>query len=191
MLNFQLLPFPELRTPRLLLRRIVAADAPALFALRTDAQVLTYLDRDPETALSEIEAFIGRLDEALTTNSGINWAVTRVGEEAQLVGTCGLWRLIPEHHRAEIGYMLLPSAWGAGLMAEAVEAVCRYGFEQLHLHSIEANVNPHNAASIRLLERLGFVREAYFRENYYCRGQFLDSAIYSLLASGLPASGPR
>ncbi|GAB3837086.1 GNAT family N-acetyltransferase [Hymenobacter jeollabukensis] len=182
MLDLQLLPLAELRTPRLVLRRITPADAPALFALRTDAQVLTYLDREPENSLADIEALIGRIDENLASNTGVNWAVARAEDEAQLIGTCGLWRLIPEHHRGEIGYMLSPAAWGAGLMAEAAAAVCRYGFEQLKLHSIEGNVNPHNAASIRLLEQLGFVREAYFRENYYCRGQFLDSAIYSLLA---------
>jgi [ribosomal protein S5]-alanine N-acetyltransferase len=192
MLDLKLLPLPELRTPRLVLRRITPADAPALFALRTDARVLTYLDREPETSLADIEALIGRIDAALTGNTGTNWAVARAEDDTQLIGTCGLWRLTPEHHRGEIGYMLSPTAWGVGLMQEAAYAVCRYGFEQLKLHSIEGNVNPHNAASIRLLERLGFVREAYFRENYYCRGQFLDSAIYSLLAPALvePTAAP-
>jgi ribosomal-protein-alanine N-acetyltransferase len=47
------------------------------------------------------------------------------------------------------------------------------------LHSIEATVNPGNLASIKLLERCGFVREAYYREKYYNKGKFIDSAIYS------------
>ncbi|MFM7401569.1 MAG: GNAT family N-acetyltransferase, partial [Bacteroidota bacterium] len=50
-------------------------------------------------------------------------------------------------------------------------------------HSVEANVNPGNKRSILLLERCGFVREAYFRENYYFEGKFLDTAVYSLLSA--------
>jgi ribosomal-protein-alanine N-acetyltransferase len=68
-------------------------------------------------------------------------------------------------------------------MNEAMTAVINYGFDDLKLHSIEANVNPGNASSIRLLERSGFIREAYHRENYYYNGHFLDSAIYSLVNS--------
>jgi RimJ/RimL family protein N-acetyltransferase len=66
-------------------------------------------------------------------------------------------------------------------MQEAMIIVIDYGFRAMHLHSIEANVNPDNAASIKLLQRNNFVREAYHKENYYFNGKFLDSAIYSLL----------
>ena len=68
-------------------------------------------------------------------------------------------------------------------MQEALICIINYAFAVMGLHSIEANVNPGNLASIRLLEKLGFVREAYFKENYYYQGQFLDSAIYTLLSS--------
>ncbi|RAK66702.1 GNAT family N-acetyltransferase [Hymenobacter edaphi] len=182
MLTVQLLPFPELRTPRLLLRRLTAADAPAILRLRSDARVMRYLDRDPASGLPDALELLGRIDAALADNSGLNWGVARAEAPEALLGTCGAWRLDLAHHRGEIGYSLLPEAWGQGLMSEALAEVCRYCFDGLHLHSLEANVNPQNEASIRLLERQGFVREAYFRENYYYRGQFLDSAIYSLLA---------
>ena len=66
-------------------------------------------------------------------------------------------------------------------MYEALCAIIEYGFNQMKLHSIEANINPDNIASQQLLEKAGFVREAYFRENYYFGGRFIDSAIYSLL----------
>jgi ribosomal-protein-alanine N-acetyltransferase len=182
MLSLQLAPFPELKTPRLLLRRITAADAPVIFRLRSEEASMRYLDRDPMTSPDEAQTMVTRIDEGLSSNSGLTWGLARVGEESALIGTCGPWRFDAENYRAEIGYSLLPEAWGQGLMSEALAEVCRYCFAELGLHSLEANVNPQNAASIRLLERLGFVREAYFRENYYYRGQFLDSAIYSLLA---------
>jgi ribosomal-protein-alanine N-acetyltransferase len=66
-------------------------------------------------------------------------------------------------------------------MQEALLKVINYGFKVINLHSIEANVNPGNAASIKLLEKNKFVREAYFKENYFYNGKFLDTVIYSLL----------
>jgi [ribosomal protein S5]-alanine N-acetyltransferase len=182
MLHFQLTPFTPLRTPRLILRRITAADAPALLELRSNQSVLRYLDREPAKTVEETLALVAKMDAAVEKGEGIMWGLARPEEEQHLLGNCGLWQLNAEHHRGEIGYLLHPDCWGQGLMTEAITAVCRYGFEQMHLHSIEATVNPQNAASIRALERQGFVREAYFRENYYWRGRFYDSAIYSLLA---------
>jgi ribosomal-protein-alanine N-acetyltransferase len=61
--------------------------------------------------------------------------------------------------------------------------VLYYGFEFMKLHSVEANVNPDNTPSIKLLERNNFSREAYFKENYFYDGKFLDTVIYSLLIS--------
>ncbi|MBP6649301.1 MAG: GNAT family N-acetyltransferase, partial [Bacteroidia bacterium] len=78
---------------------------------------------------------------------------------------------------------LHPDYQKQGIMAEALLKVLDYGFKTMKLHSVEANVNPENAGSINLLEKSGFVREAYFRENYYYDGKFLDSAIYSLLTN--------
>ncbi|MDQ6787925.1 MAG: GNAT family N-acetyltransferase, partial [Acidobacteriota bacterium] len=99
-----------------------------------------------------------------------------------MIGTINFWKIKKENYRAEIGYMLDADYHGRGIMNEAIRAVLRFGFGEMNLHSVEANVNPDNAASIRLLEKNGFVREAYFKENYFFGGKFLDSAIYSLLA---------
>jgi ribosomal-protein-alanine N-acetyltransferase len=57
-----------------------------------------------------------------------------------------------------------------------------YGFQKMNLHSIEAQINPDNLASAALLKKAGFEREAYFKENYYLRGEFTDTAVYSKLA---------
>jgi ribosomal-protein-alanine N-acetyltransferase len=77
--------------------------------------------------------------------------------------------------------MLHPDFWRKGIMKEAVLAAIDYGFNTMKLHSIEAHINPANAASAAVLEATGFVREAYFKEDFYYKGKFTDSAIYSLL----------
>jgi ribosomal-protein-alanine N-acetyltransferase len=92
-----------------------------------------------------------------------------------------LWNIEKENHRAEIGYALHPAHQGQGLMQEAMTKVLDYGFTQLKLHSVEANVNPDNLTSIKLLEKNNFVREGYFKESFYYNGKYLDAAIYSLL----------
>ncbi|WP_165370506.1 GNAT family N-acetyltransferase [Hymenobacter persicinus] len=188
MLSLQLTPFTELRTPRLLLRELREADAPTLFIMRSDARFIRYLDRDPDASVDETLAIIRRIAQNTADNAGITWAIVRPDRPDELLGTVGLWRMMPEKHRAEIGYGLHSDHWGQGLMHEALAAVLDYGFQSLHLHSVEANVNPSNAASIRALEKQGFVREAHFREDYYFRGQFLDSVIYSLLTPLRPGS---
>ena len=76
-----------------------------------------------------------------------------------------------------------PSATVDGIMPEAVGAIVRFGFEHMGLHSVEAQIEPNNQGSRRVLEKLGFVQEGYFRQNYFFDGEFTDTAVFSLLKS--------
>ncbi len=181
MLTFDFNPFPTLTTERLALRQIVPDDLEFSFRLRNDDAVIEYLDR-PKQTREEIAALIERITLATERNESISWAISWRDRPSYL-GEISFWRTIPMHHRAEIGYSLLPEYWKQGLAREALHAVLTYGFETMRLHSIEANVNPNNTPSFALLEKAGFVREAYFRENHHHDGRFTDSAIYSLLHS--------
>jgi ribosomal-protein-alanine N-acetyltransferase len=98
-----------------------------------------------------------------------------------LIGYFGFWRIDTHHCRGEIGYALHPNYWEKGYMKEAAFKLIEYGFSEIRLHSIEANVNPNNIPSIKLLEKIGFKKEAYFRENFLFNNEFVDSVIYSLL----------
>jgi len=144
--------------------------------------MLQFLDRDPAQSIDEARQWIRMINKGIDDNQYIAWAIA-LKNDPLLIGTIIFWNVKYEHYRAEIGYALHPLFQGRGLMKEAMTAVIHYGFDSLKLHSIEANVNPGNALSIRLLERSGFKREAYHRENYYYNGHFLDSAIYSLINS--------
>ena len=96
----------------------------------------------------------------------------------------GFWRIDKDHFRAEIGYDLAPERWGRGIMPEALRPILGFGFATLGLHSVEANIDPANGGSRRVLEKLGFAQEGYFRENYYLpdEDRFTDTATFSLLA---------
>jgi ribosomal-protein-alanine N-acetyltransferase len=177
-------PFPELQTEKLLLRRIVKEDAEVLFYMRSSEKVMQYIDKERATKLEDVLALVQVFDDALNSNNGITWAIALKEDPNKLIGTIGFWRIIKQHYRAEIGYMLHPDFWGKKVMKESIEAVIQFGFSKMQLHSIEAHINPGNSASAGILERMGFIREAYFREDFYFRGEFRDSAIYSLLTPG-------
>ena len=180
MLELNLNPFPSLSTERLNLRRISGEDDEEIFFLRSDKEMLQFLDRDPANTIDEARQWIRMINEGIDDNQHITWAIA-LKNDPKLIGTITFWNVKKDHDRAEIGYALHPSFQGRGLMQEAMTSVLNYGFNTLKLHSVEANVNPMNIRSIQLLEKNDFVREAYHRENYYYNGRFLDSAIYSLI----------
>jgi len=177
-LNFH--PFPILETERLLLRAVTMDDAETLFELRRDVDVMRYIDREKHQTVDDTRILIQKILDGVSANDAIAWAITLKGQP-QLVGTISFHRIEKEHYRGEIGYMLNPKLWRKGIVGEAMAKVLDFGFRTLHLHSIEANVNPHNSASASLLKKHGFVLEASFKENYFFNGKFIDTHIYSLL----------
>ena len=179
-LNFD--PFPELFTDRLVLRRISTADEDAIFQLRSNKKTMEFLDRPMAKTRQDALLLIQKIETDLSRNDGITWGIS-LKDQPRLIGTIGFWRIMKENYRAEIGYMIDPSHQGKGLMHEAIVCAIDYGFNLMKLHSIEANVNPKNEASMKILKKNHFIREAYFRENYYFEGKFLDSVIYSLIAT--------
>ena len=181
MLEVNFTPFPQLHTKRLILRKLNDVDADQFFKLRSNQQVMQYIGKKPMTSINEADDFIKMINDLLETNSGITWAMALKEEPGKLIGTIGLWRLIKEHYRAEIGYMLLPEFWRKGITKEAILEVLDYGFNELKLHSVEGKITPLNIASAKILESTGFVREAYFKEDFFFDGKFEDTAIYSLL----------
>jgi [ribosomal protein S5]-alanine N-acetyltransferase len=178
------LEFPKLVTQRLLLTEFMRSDAGDLFKMRSDERVLKYLDRPLHKTIEESEIMISEMRKTYKDKNGINWVIRKKGS-SDFIGYIGYWRMRKEDVRAEIGYALKPEFWGGGFMHEAMTKVINFGFKELCLHSIEANVNPDNLRSIKLLEKLGFKREAYYHEDYLFDGKFLDSAIYGLLETSI------
>ena len=182
MLTLNLNPFPILHTERLTLRQITHNDTNEIFMLRSDHRVMKYVDRPMPKLPEDVTGLIQKMIDGINNNDSISWAIS-LQSDPELIGMIGFWRIEKENYRAEIGYMLHPDYQGKGIMQEAMTAVLDYGFNVMKLHSVEANVNPANEASIRLLGKNKFEKEAYFKEDFYFQGKFLDSAIYSLLTS--------
>lgn len=181
MLQIDLSEFPVLTTARLVLREVRVEDAADLFVLRSDPRVMEHLGRPRATSLQDAHDLIARIIHDRNENDGITWAIAVKGND-RMIGTIGFYRLLKEHFRAEVGYLLHPDHWRKGIMGEALDAAVACGFDRLKFHSIEAVTDPANTASNALLAKHGFIREGLFRENYFWNGKFYDSAVWSRLA---------
>ncbi|MBL0146612.1 MAG: GNAT family N-acetyltransferase [Chitinophagaceae bacterium] len=178
-LNFN--PFPVLETSRLILRRMEDSDAPALFELRSNAQVMQYVNRPIAQNIDDAKKLIATIGNLIDNNDAVNWGMALKENPSYLIGNIGIFNIKKEDYRAEFGYLLQPDYWRKGLMQEAIEATINFAFNTIHLHSLEAKINPLNAASAGILEKNNFVKEAHFKEDHFWEGQFLDTIIYSLL----------
>ena len=176
--------FPQLESDRLVFREFDMNDATELFLIRSNDKVMNYMDSYKHQTIQDSELLITQVQKSFEEKTGINWAIIEKSTN-ELIGYFGYWRLIKEHCRAEIGFALKPEFWGKGFMKETLVRLVDFGFNNLRIHSIEANVNPENESSIHLLENFGFKKEAYFRENYLYNGQYIDSMIFCLLETDL------
>ncbi len=186
-MNLTFSPCPELSTPRLHLRKLELLDAPFLFRMRSNPEVMRFVPRPLHTTVEESKALIELILANLRDQEGITWAICLHGDPA-LIGAIGLWKIDKPNYRAEIGYMLHSDHWGKGYATEALEAVEAVGFKEMNLHRIESHLGPDHAASIRVLEKRGFVKEAHFRENFFYEGKFLDTLVYGKVRHYRPPS---
>lgn len=173
-------PFPALRTPRLSLRELVPTDAPALFAIHSDADNMRWFGADPMTDPAQAKALIETFAQWRThANPGTRWGIEHNGE---LVGSCGLYKWNRAWNSCSLSCELAPTARGQGVMSEALRSVLDWGFAHMHLHRVDAWVHPQNTASHALLQRLGFKIEGTLREAAFWSGQRHDLAMLGLLA---------
>jgi len=177
-------PLPVLESERLRLRAPHAADRDALFALFSEPEVVRYWSTPAWSEMAAADAWFGRQQGSLLAGTGMTWAIARRDDDV-FIGTVSLHAMFPEQARAEIGYTLHPSHWHRGLAREAVRRVLRHAFDALHLRRIEADTDPLNAASCKLLQALGFVREGLLRERWCVGGTIADTALYGLLKEDL------
>jgi len=173
--------FPVLETSRLRLDRLGVGEAPEVFQFFTSDDFLRFIGRErlsePEQAIEKTRAMSAAFDEG----TAIWWAF-RLHETNEFVGYGGLFEIDRENRKAEVGYGLRPEHWGRGLATEAVRPIVEHGLGRLGLHRIFGMVDPRNAASIQVLEKLGFQLEGTLRANGFARGRFWDHSVLAIVA---------
>jgi ribosomal-protein-alanine N-acetyltransferase len=180
-----------LMTERLVLRRLVAADAAALFAVFSDPEVMRYWSSTAWDSMAQADDYVASADAGIASGSDLRLGITLagVGQQAgQLVGQVALYRFDRQNRRCDVGYALARAHWGRGYLGEGLGAMLEHGFGALGLNRVEADVDPRNAASAKTLERLGFKMEGLMPERWIVGGEVCDTAFYGLLKSGWIAS---
>ncbi|MGY8943356.1 MAG: GNAT family N-acetyltransferase [Flavobacteriales bacterium] len=170
---FNFTPFPVLETERFTLRALELNDAKALFGLRTNKEVNTFITRTRLNNLSETRAFIDRISNSIANNTGVFW-VLESKDTAELIGTVGLRNFEIEEDYAEIGYDMHPDFQEDGYMSEAFKAILNFAAKQMDLKFIEAFTHKENNASVALLEKFNFElqpdrKDANVAENHIYR----------------------
>jgi [ribosomal protein S5]-alanine N-acetyltransferase len=172
---------PTLKSPRLQLRQLRGSDIADLFAIFSDPQTMRYWSHKPFSEISEAEAYLRNIDAGRVNGTHLTWGIA-LREDDTVIGTTTLFSLNPKHRRAEIGYALASSWWHRGFGSEALRSVLTHAFDTLGYLRIEADIDPRNAASCGLVEKLGFRLEGQLRERWHVGSELQDSALYGLLA---------
>lgn len=171
---------PTLYTARLLLRPFTESDTDTIFALLSNPRVLRYWDAPPWRERAQADRFIVRCKQMADEESGVRLFIAKRTDRA-FIGWCSLMSWNPDYRSAMLGYCLDEPAWGHGYATEAADALLQWAFNTLNLNRVESETDTRNAASDRVLAKLGFLREGTRRENCIVEGDVSDSWVYGLL----------
>jgi len=177
-------PDYPIETDRLSLRPFRRDDLEALYAAQSRPEVARYLYWDART-LAEVRIVLAdRLTQDRIGDEGdkLNLALVR-RDTGTFIGDVNLVWLSRLHRQGEIGFVLHPDHHGHGFAREAGQVMLRLGFEVLGLHRIIGRCDGRNAASARVMEKLGMRREAHLRENERVKGEWTDELVYAVLAA--------
>jgi RimJ/RimL family protein N-acetyltransferase len=179
------LPDPPLRSDSLALRAWSTADMPAVVAACQDPAIARFAAAVPSPC-SEADARVWLATQEPARRAGLRLELAIVNLESDdLLGSIALSSVEREHGRAMVSFWVAPEARGQGVAAVALRLLAGWAFGSLRLTRVELFIEPDNAASQRVAEGCGFVREGLLRSRWVSKGRRRDSVVYGLLAGEL------
>lgn len=175
--------FPVIRSSKLLLRGPKDRDVEDVFALYSDKEATRFGYSPKMDNLDDARTVMTQVVELARERKLYHWFIA-TQQDDRVVGHATLFQWVRDQRRAEIGYSVHKDLWGRGVATEATGALLGFAFDTLGLRRIEADVDPRNAGSIRVLEKLGFEREGYLRERWELQGEIQDAILFGLLQRG-------
>ena len=171
---------PTVETERLIVRLVQEADLPDLLVVNGHDDVTRFLPYATWTGMDDAMAWLERMQKAQASGSTLQWVVVDK-LSTTVIGSCLLFQYDAPSARAELGYVLGRAHWGRGLMREALAGVLDCAFGTLALRRVEAEVDPRNLASGKLLRSLGFMTEGILRQRWVTKGEARDVESFGLL----------
>lgn len=186
------LAYPIL-TERLALRPFVEGDLDDLYEIHSDPRLTPYLYWEPRDREQTREALDKKLRQTDPGEDGSTLILavelvhpagdTAAAAAGKVIGDMTLHCRSKAHRQGEIGFVFNRAYHGHGYATEASLAVLDLGFSEFGFHRIAGRCDVRNAASYKLMERLGMRREACFLENEYVKGEWVSELVYALLAT--------
>jgi RimJ/RimL family protein N-acetyltransferase len=171
----------SLRSERLRIRRFEPADAPSLAMYRSEPDVARFQSWGESFSLEAANDLIAAYAAGDASRPGwFQWAIERV-DHPGIVGDIGV-DLNRDGMQAVIGYTVAQAFQGRGYATEIIARLVEHLLVERGLHRLTAECDTRNAASVRLLERLGFRREGHMRSSTWINGEWCDDYVYALLA---------
>jgi len=164
---------------KVVLREFRLDDEDALLEVIGDDRVTVWLSHDSRSR-DEVQAMLGGIVERARQEPRTEYALAvTLPDSDRLIGLARLG--LGVHQGAKLGYAIRADEWGKGYATDAASTLVKFGFDELGLHRITAAIGPENAASIAVMERLGFEYEGQLRDHVFTNGAWRDSMLYSIL----------
>ncbi len=166
-----------MNTEKISLRRFAESDAERLASLANNSNIARFMaNRFPHPYTRE--AACDFIKQATSKNPIQLFAIDLQGE---LIGGIGLHEMNDIFIKnMEIGYWLGEAYWGKGYALQAIEQICKYGFDTFDVNRLFCRVFGNNERSIRLMKKAGFNQEAFFEKTIWKNNEFLDEYIFAL-----------
>jgi len=172
----------DLITERLILAEITWDDLEDIHRLHCVPEVDEYNTLGIPANLEESREIMRPFVEAGNQQPQAKYS-WRIDEKASgtFVGLAGMFLSNDRFRLGEIFYKFFPDYWGKGYATEVARKLITVGFENLELHKIEAGTDVENQASIRVLEKVGMVREGLRRKILPIRGEWKDGYLFAIV----------
>jgi RimJ/RimL family protein N-acetyltransferase len=178
-------PIDPIVAARTELREVHAGDLAELMHVNGDPEVTRFLPYATWASEADAQAWLERMNGICATGAARQLVIARRAD-GKAIGTALLFKFDEGSNRAELGYALGRAHWRQGYAGEALRALLGHAFGALGIRRVEAEVDPANEASNRLLQSLGFVREGFLRERWVGKGGPYGVNIYGLLSRDWP-----
>lgn len=171
----------RLETERLLLRQFKPADLETFYTYRNDPDVAKYQGWEYPYPRVKAVQFVHDMSIAVPGHSNWLQLALELKSTGAMIGDVAFFIKRDDERQAMIGYSLARPYWGNGYASEAIMRLLAYLFDEMKLHRVSAECDVENRLSWRLLERLGFRREAHLIENIYFKGAYGSEYHYAML----------
>lgn len=171
---------PELKTDRLILRKVLLTDANDIYEYASDPGICRYLNWLPHSCIEDSRDYIYQVIQRYMDGEPGTWGI-ELSSENKLIGTISFIYWDEINRVAETGFALSRKYWNQGIMTEALWKILSFGFTRMNLNRIEARTMMDNTASQRVLTKVGMSFEGVLREQMLVREHFSDMKIYSIL----------